>query len=235
MERWPAPAGLAAEPPGEAVRAWGRLGYPRRALRLHATAGTITERFGGEVPKSEEDLRGLPGVGEYTAAAVRAFAFGLPSVVLDVNVRRVLARRWSGVAEPTAHLTATERALATALAAAAASPSTWAAASMELGATVCTKKQPACSRCPLKTSCAWRSTGFPDPQHAPRRQPRYAGSDRQARGIIMGILRDTDGPVPITRIRAAATDSEQGDRALMSLLDDGLVVRAGPNAIQLPT
>jgi len=106
MDRWPEAADLADEPAGEAVRAWGRLGYPRRALRLHAAAVAITERHGGSVPSKEEELLALPGVGEYTAAAVRAFAFGLPSVVLDVNVRRVLARAWSGVAEPPGHLTA---------------------------------------------------------------------------------------------------------------------------------
>ena len=77
---------------GEAVRAWGRLGYPRRALRLHAAATAIVERHGGEVPASYDDLLALPGVGDYTAAAIASFAFGRRHVVLDTNVRRVLAR-----------------------------------------------------------------------------------------------------------------------------------------------
>src|SRR3954470_7118450 len=91
MQRWPTPADLAAEPAGEAVRAWGRLGYPRRALRLHTAARAIVEQHGGEVPASYDDLRALPGVGDYTAAAVATFAHGRRHVVLDTNVRRVLA------------------------------------------------------------------------------------------------------------------------------------------------
>jgi len=161
MQRWPEAADLAGEPAGEAVRAWGRLGYPRRALRLHAAAVAITENHGGVVPSDEQQLRDLPGVGEYTAAAVRAFAFGLPSVVLDVNVRRVLARAWSGVAEPPGHLTAVERALAEGLAHSADDPAQWAAASMELGAVVCTKREPDCQSCPLLTDCAWQNAGAP--------------------------------------------------------------------------
>jgi A/G-specific adenine glycosylase len=98
LERWPTPAALAAEPTGEAVRAWGRLGYPRRALRLHAAATAIVEQHGGEVPASYDDLLALPGVGDYTAAAIASFAHGRRHVVLDTNVRRVFARRcraWS--------------------------------------------------------------------------------------------------------------------------------------------
>ena len=90
LERWPTPASLAAEPSGEAVRAWGRLGYPRRALRLHAAAVAIVGRYDGAVPDSYDELITLPGVGDYTAAAVASFAFGRRHVVLDTNVRRVL-------------------------------------------------------------------------------------------------------------------------------------------------
>ena len=100
LRRWPTPADLAAESTGEAVRAWGRLGYPRRALRLHAAAVTIVERHGGEVPSSYDDLLALPGVGDYTAAAIASFAYGRRHVVLDTNVRRVLARSVAGVEFP---------------------------------------------------------------------------------------------------------------------------------------
>ena len=96
MARWPTPAALADAEPGEVVRQWGRLGYPRRALNLHAAASAIVARHDGRVPEEESALRALPGVGEYTAAAVRAFAFGRRSVVLDTNVRRVLARAVGG-------------------------------------------------------------------------------------------------------------------------------------------
>ena len=224
MDRWPEPVDLAAEPAGEAVRAWGRLGYPRRALRLHAAAVAITEKHGGRVPSDEQDLLALPGVGEYTAAAVRAFAFGLPSVVLDVNVRRVLARAWSGVAEPPGHLTAVERALAQGLAEMAANPAQWAAASMELGALVCTKREPDCTACPLQEGCAWQAAGAPEVDFVVRRQPRYEGSDRQARGRLLAALRDADEPLGRTSLLAEVADGEQAERALSSLINDGLVV-----------
>lgn len=235
MTRWPGAPDLAAEPAGEAVRAWGRLGYPRRALRLHATAVVITKDFDGEVPREEEELRALPGVGDYTAAAVRAFAFGLPSVVLDVNVRRVLSRAWTGTAEPTAHLTSTERALATALAHAAADSARWAASSMELGALVCTKRQPHCHQCPLQDSCAWRAAGSPEASSVGRRQSRYEGSDRHARGRLLAQLRAQAEPVVISQLLTAVADPQQASRALASLIDDGLVVRRGKNRVQLPT
>ncbi len=112
LERWPTPAALAAEPPGEAVRAWGRLGYPRRALRLHEAATEVVARHGGELPTTYDGLVTLPGVGEYTAAAVASFAYGARHAVLDTNVRRVLARTVGGAEQPAPTLTAAERARA---------------------------------------------------------------------------------------------------------------------------
>ena len=115
LSRWPRPADLAAEPPGEAVRAWGRLGYPRRALRLHGAAAAIAERHGGDVPREHAQLLALPGVGEYTAAAVASFAYGQRHAVLDTNVRRVFARSVGGRQYPPNATTAAERKLARAL------------------------------------------------------------------------------------------------------------------------
>src|SRR3954471_11061044 len=115
LERWPAPADLALEPSGEAVRAWGRLGYPRRALRLHACAVAITRTHGGEVPDSYDDLRALPGIGDYTAAAIASFAYGRSHAVLDTNVRRVLGRTITGQEFPAASVTRAERDLAESL------------------------------------------------------------------------------------------------------------------------
>jgi len=227
MDRWPEPADLAREPSGEAVRAWGRLGYPRRAIRLHATATAITEDYGGIVPSTEAELRALPGVGEYTAAAIVAFAFGQPSVVLDVNVRRVIARAWGGVDEPASHITAMERTLAQGLTAAASDSAGWAAASMELGALVCTRQQPDCGSCPLQRSCAWRKAGFPTLDVRPRRQPRFEGSDRQARGRILAVLRAADGALTGQHLLAAVADPDQGERALASLQNDGLIITVG--------
>ncbi|MFB7506678.1 A/G-specific adenine glycosylase, partial [Streptomyces broussonetiae] len=141
LARWPRPADLAKEAPGEAVRAWGRLGYPRRALRLHGAAVAITERHGGDVPTDHAQLLALPGIGEYTAAAVASFAYGQRHAVLDTNVRRVFARAVTGVQYPPNATTAAERRLARELLPVdERTAARWAAASMELGALVCTAK-----------------------------------------------------------------------------------------------
>jgi len=92
LDRWPTPADLAAVPPGEAVRAWDRLGYPRRALALHAAATAIVHHHGGVVPSEVDALLALPGVGPYTARAIAAFSYGIRTPVVDTNTRRVLAR-----------------------------------------------------------------------------------------------------------------------------------------------
>ena len=173
MARWPTPAALAASTSADAVRAWGRLGYPRRAQRLWECAGAIVERHGGEVPAEEEALLELPGVGDYTAAAVAAFAHGRRSVVLDTNVRRVLARAWTGTEGPRPHLTRGERDLAARVVPADSETAVrWAVASMELGALVCTARAPRCDDCPLLADCAWAAADFPhrpSPADAPRR------------------------------------------------------------------
>src|SRR6187200_2106162 len=135
LERWPTPAALAGESTGEAVRMWGRLGYPRRALRLHAAATAIVERHDGQVPSSREDLLALPGVGDYTASAIASFAFGASHAVLDTNVRRVLGRAVGGEEFPAASVTRAERERAEALVP-DEEAATWAVAVMELGALV---------------------------------------------------------------------------------------------------
>ena len=225
MQHWPAPSALAAETSGSAVRAWGRLGYPRRALRLHAAAVVIASDFGDEVPSDEATLRSLPGIGDYTAAAICAFAFGQPTVVLDVNVRRVISRAWTGIAEPPSHLTAVERALAASLVNAASDGVAWAAASMELGAIVCTRREPSCSSCPLRRSCRWQAEGAPEHPVPRRTQPRFEGSDRQARGRMMRLLRDSHASVSRDELLATVEDPQQAQRALASLEADGLVKR----------
>lgn len=224
MRRWPTASDLAASSQAEAVRAWGRLGYPRRAQRLHQAATLIRDRHGGEVPSGEEDLRALPGIGEYTAAAVRAFAFGQRSIVLDTNVRRVLVRVMDGQAQPTAHLTARERASADLMWPRTDRASArWSAAVMEFGALICTSRAPACHHCPVQDQCAWHAAGRPEPTQPPRRQARYEGSDRQARGCLLAVLRATDAPVGSSDLQAAWPDEEQRTRALAGLITDGLV------------
>ncbi|MGE3811788.1 MAG: A/G-specific adenine glycosylase [Candidatus Nanopelagicales bacterium] len=235
IARWPAPAPLAAEPPGEAVRMWGRLGYPRRALRLHAAAVACTERFDGEVPSSEADLRSLPGVGDYTAAAVRAFAFGQRAVVLDTNVRRVLARLLEGAEHPRPSITVGERALAeSALPDLDGEAAVWSVATMELGALVCTASSPSCHACPVEAQCTWVALGRPAYDGPARPVQRFAGTDRQVRGLLMAVLREAHGPVAKAALDAVWDDAVQRERALDGLVADGLVEPLPRHRYRLP-
>ncbi len=224
LQRWPTPAALAAEEPAAAIRAWARLGYPRRALRLHAAARAIDDLHNGHVPSDEVVLRSLPGIGEYTAAAVTAFAFRRRSVVLDTNVRRVLGRILRGQAIPASGVTKSERSEADAIVPTAGPAAAhWSVAVMELGALVCTARSPDCAACPVRTRCRWFALGRPQPADR-RRSQGYEGTDRQARGRILAVLRGADDPVAATELEPAWSIAEQRDRALASLLTDGLVV-----------
>ena len=223
LATWPTPGALADAPSGEAVRAWGRLGYPRRALRLHAAATAIVERHGGEVPAEYADLVALPGVGDYTASAIASFAFGRRHAVLDTNVRRVFARAVSGVEFPATAVSRAERAVAESLVP-DDEPATWAVAVMELGALVCTANAPACGACPVQDRCAWVRAGRPAYDGPPRRGQAWAGTDRMVRGRLMAVLRDTEGSVARPRLEQAWDEPVQRERALASLLADGLVV-----------
>lgn len=255
MERWPAPADLAAAPAGEAVRAWGRLGYPRRALRLHGAALAITDRHGGVVPSEHAELLALPGVGSYTAAAIASFAYGQRHVVLDTNVRRVLARVDAGVAYPPVSATAAETRLALRyLPNEPARAARWAVASMELGALVCTARTPSCGSCPITDLCTWHRLGRPAAVGVERRRQTYEGTDRQCRGALLAVLRSSDVPVDRAELDAAWPDSVdpdrpqrspdrrepgqrdpgQRERALASLIADGLVVGDDTHGYALP-
>ena len=225
LERWPSPADLAAVPPGEAVRAWDRLGYPRRALNLHAAATTIAEQHGNRVPSDVDELLALPGVGPYTARAVAAFAYGVRTPVVDTNVRRVLARALNGQAEPGLPRTRRDLDAMDAVLPQNAERARLANAGvMELGQTVCTARAPRCAECPIAALCAWRAARYPDyeGERAPR-QKRYEGSDRQVRGLILRELRGSDLPVPAEALAALWPEAEQLARALAGLLRDGLV------------
>ncbi|HEY3438945.1 MAG TPA: A/G-specific adenine glycosylase [Actinotalea sp.] len=225
MARWPDAASMAGASTADVLRAWGRLGYPRRALRLQECARTVVARHGGDLPTDPAELLALPGIGAYTAAAVAAFAHGRRSVVMDTNVRRVLARALGGVALPAPHLTRRETARADAVVPEADDvAASWNAAVMELGALVCTARNPACEVCPIEASCAWRRAGRPD-DPTPRRAQAWAGTDRQLRGLVMGALRDAPGSVPHADLAPTWPDREQRDRALAGLAADGLAVR----------
>jgi len=225
LDSWPTPARLATASPADAIRAWGRLGYPRRALRLLECARMIVERHHGEVPRTYGELTALPGVGDYTASAVLVFGYGERAVVLDTNVRRVLARVLAGRALPTPHLTAAERARATeVLPRQPARAAAWDVGVMELGALVCTATSPYCGDCPLTRHCAWYQAGLPDDDRPRRRAQTWAGSDRQVRGLIMAALRASAEPIPYPQLAALVDDgAERFDRCLASLVTDGLV------------
>ncbi|NDL58433.1 A/G-specific adenine glycosylase [Phytoactinopolyspora mesophila] len=234
MARWPEPASLAAEEPGAAIRAWGRLGYPRRALRLHGAARVIAERHAGKVPSSYEELLALPGIGDYTAAAVASFAFGQRRAVLDTNVRRVLARAVSGTQYPPNATTAAERRLAESLLPDTETAATWSVAVMELGALICTARKPRCDACPIAHQCAWRLAGAPPHDGPPRRGQAWEGTDRQARGRLMAVLREADHPVPKPALDAVWPAAAQRERALDGLVADGLVEPLDNNFYRLP-
>jgi A/G-specific adenine glycosylase len=223
LARWPTPAALAADAPGEAVRQWGRLGYPRRALRLHETATIVTEKYAGELPPTREELLALPGIGAYTAAAVAVFAFGGRHAVLDTNVRRVLARVETGREFPGAQPSAAEYRLAESLLPQdEAVAARWSVAVMELGALTCTAAAPRCEECPVTTACAWLAAGRPAAAVRPAAQS-YEGTDRQCRGRLLAVLRDSREPVTQARLDAVWPDPVQRARALDGLVADGLV------------
>ena len=186
----------------------------------------MVARHDGELPRSYDALRALPGVGEYTAAAVASFAHGARHAVLDTNVRRVLARALGGAELPSPALTAAERARAeSVLPDDPAAAARWAVAVMELGALVCTARAPRCERCPVAARCAWRQAGSPAYDGPVRRPQAFAGTDRQVRGLLLAVLRDRAGPAGEEELAAVWADPVQRDRALAGLLADGLLVR----------
>lgn len=225
LERFPTPAACAAAPVAELLRVWSGMGYNRRALFLHRCATQVVARHEGRLPSTLPELLALPGVGPYTARAVLAFAFEHDAAIVDTNTARVLAR-WAGRA-----LTAAE---AQAAADAALPPGqawAWNQAMLDLGAQVCTRRQPRCGDCPVADTCGWALAGWvaPDPADgsagvsAP--QPRFDGSDRQGRGRLLEALRH--GTVPAAEVAATMgwpDDEGRAERVALSLVRDGLVV-----------
>ena len=231
MKRWPTAASLAQATPAEVITAWGRLGYPRRALRLHECAKVVTGQYHGVVPQTEEELRALPGIGEYTSAALIAFAFNGRSLVLDINIRRLFSRVIDGVEVPKAAPTKSER-VAREVLIPAKDAHIWAAATMELGALICTAKKPQCGQCPLANQCKWRSLDYPLSDQ-PKRTQTWHGTDRQCRGVIVQALREN--PVLQKKEIMLLWDvPSQVEKALLTLLEDGLVVSVKGQRFSLP-
>jgi A/G-specific adenine glycosylase len=231
MKRWPTAAHLAKATPAEVITAWGRLGYPRRALRLHECAKVITNEYNGVIPDTESELRKLPGIGEYTAAAMVAFAFQGSSLVLDINIRRLFSRLYKGEEAPTAAPTKAER-VEYAEYVPKKNAHVWAAATMELGALVCTAKNPVCGLCPVSDQCQWRSLDYPASDRIKRTQT-WHGTDRQCRGTIIQALRE-NSTLKKREILLLWDVPSQVEKALLTLLDDGLIEERDKNSFSLP-
>ena len=239
MRRWPDASAFAQASPDEVLRAWGKLGYPRRALRLLECARAIDAQYDGRVPSEVPELESLPGIGEYTARAVACFHYGHNVPVVDTNVRRVYGRLIDGTfLAPTA----SKRQLAQVAALLPTDPHRgpeFSQGFMELGALVCTATSPKCEACPLIDRCAWQAAGCPEPSAAEKavakkRVQKFAGTDRQVRGLIMDVLRGATAPVGSDAINVVWPDEIQRERALASLLADGLAVRDDRGLYHLP-
>ncbi|MGH3676087.1 MAG: A/G-specific adenine glycosylase [Mycobacterium sp.] len=221
VARWPTPSATAAAGAADVLRAWGKLGYPRRAKRLHECAVAIATEHHDVVPADVDTLLTLPGIGAYTARAIACFAYRQAVPVVDTNVRRVVTRAVHGRADAPA--SARDLADIAALLPEGEAAPRFSAALMELGAKVCMARAPRCGICPL-SSCGWRSVGYPPTATPSRPVQRYAGTDRQVRGRLLDVLRGNDSPVTRAQLDVAwLTDTAQRDRALDSLLVDGLV------------
>lgn len=235
MARWPVPSALAAATQGEVVRAWGKLGYPRRALRLHEAAGVIAGKHDDRVPSDVDILLALPGIGAYTARAVAAFAYRRRAAVVDTNVRRVVARAVHGAGD--AGPPSTNRDLADVEALLPREDeraAAFSAALMELGQVCCTARTPRCADCPIIADCTWQHAGRPAYNGPARAVQKFAGTDRQVRGKLLDVLRGSAGPVTRAELDAVWSDHGQRDRCLDSLLVDGLVEQTDDGRFALP-
>jgi A/G-specific adenine glycosylase len=235
LQRWPTPAALAAAPQGEVLRAWGKLGYPRRALRLHGAAAVIAAEHGDVVPSDVDILLALPGIGSYTARAVAAFGYGRRAPVVDTNVRRVVAGAVHGAGD--AGPPSTTRDLSDVdelLPADNAVAARLSAALMELGALVCVARGPRCDACPVRSGCEWQRLGRPAYDGPAKPVQRFAGTDRQVRGLLLDVLRGTESAVPKVALDGAWSRAGQRDRCLDSLLADGLVEQTADGRFALP-
>ena len=231
MDRWPTPADLAQATPAQVITAWGRLGYPRRALRLHAAAQIIRDDFNNEVPDDEVTLQSLPGIGQYTAAAIAAFAFEQRTLVMDVNIRRLLTRVIDGNEHPKPAPTTRERAARLTLLP-ERNAHVWAAATMELGAIVCTSSNPKCELCPVISQCNWRKNGYPKTELI-RKSQDWHGTDRKCRGTIVQALRENES-LTESAIKKLWPEESQVEKALRTLIEDQLIQSISRNRYRLP-
>ncbi len=251
LEAFPTLRALADAQPADVIRIWAGMGYNGRAVRLHKLAREIVERHNGELPRTAAGLLNLPGIGPYTAAAVASFAFGEPVAVMDTNIYRVISRAVHGVDAPAREAI---HPIAETLLPEQDSPITpadWHQALMDIGATLCTSRQPRCMLCPMRPHCAaaphLQSGGDPalaeaSVPYSPR-QSRFQGSARYFRGRIVDYLREQpDAGVDEHTLEGVISDAETASGApcpvslpdlLAALQRDGLVHRDG-GRVRLP-
>ncbi len=231
LERWPTASDLAAAALPEVIREWSGLGYNNRAVRLWKAAIAIHNEHEGVVPRDVAALRKLPGVGDYTAAAVTCFSESGDAIPVDVNVGRVLARTFHGVAAAREVRPATLGATARELAGGANHRDTGLAL-MDLGATTCLARAPRCDSCPLHDGCRWRAAGMPEAKVAPVPAPRFETTARFARGRIVAALGDRPHDRNELLMLFPEPHRQNLDRYLDGLVRDGLVeVRSGEIAL----
>ncbi len=225
LRRFPTVRALAAARRSDVLRAWGGLGYNRRAVALHEAARVIVREHEGRVPADPPALRRLPGVGPYTATATASLAFDAPVAAVDTNVRRITARVHTGLDEATP---ATTRGLADAWLD-PRGPGAWNQALMDLGREVC-RPRPRCEVCPLAAVCAFRARGA-EPRPRRSRSEPFEGSNRQLRGAVIRVLRHRS-PVTLGSLaREVDPEGERVRRVVAALAREGLVA-AGPAAVR---
>lgn len=238
MTTWPTPLDVSQASPAEVITAWGRLGYPRRALRLQACASVVSHEYAGQLPQSYDELLALPGVGDYTASAVMSFAYKQRIVVIDTNIRRVLSRVFVGQESLGGSASRAERQLAGDVLPIDLDESVlWNQAIMELGALVCTAQKPQCQACPLRSHCLFLIAGLPNVGlKCTRPRQRFAGTNRQVRGMVLQALRDaTSSHVSRDQVTQLWADHVQLDACLASLDEDGLIEMHRDGSISLPS
>ena len=229
MQRWPTPKDLAKATPAQVITAWGRLGYPRRALRLHAAAQIIAEDFNNKVPEDQETLQLLPGIGEYTAAAIAAFAFEQRSLVMDVNIRRLLVRAIDGEEHPKPTATAREKARQPRDICQPRTLTYGLLQQWSLAHLFAHQRIPSCELCPIISQCQWRKNGYPKTDLV-RKSQDWHGTDRKCRGTIVQALRENES-LTESAIKKLWPEESQVEKALKTLSDDLLIQRLPRNQL----
>ena len=240
MERFPTPEVLSEAPTAEVLQAWAGLGYNRRAVHLQRAARSIMDRHAGSVPSELTELEALPGVGPYTARAVAAIAFGRPVGAVDTNVRRVVARLTGVPGASVRDVQAQADALAD-----PRDPAAWTHALMDLGASVCRAREPACAECPLRPWCLTAplvlaggalAVARPKAPASNLRATRFVDTSRWLRGRIVAHLRELE-PGEWAHLPSALGDHgwEAIGIALQALQRDGLVERHADGGVRLPS